>query len=566
MRWLGRVEGKRVMDPRQVHESVAAPGLAEGAWVEVNGADLTPFAEPGSALGEIAELATGKGHTPFLPDACEAEAAAWVKNPGIDDPNLVDLTHLPFVTIDYTTSKDLDQALFVERKGQNHVVWYALADAAYYVRPGSALLEEAIKRGATYYMPGLTIPMLPLALCEGLISINPNVDRRAMVFRMEIGRNGACKRTEVIRARVHSVAKLAYRHVQAWYDGGEAPTDNDGALQSLSALQSVGELRMAEAEARNVIRFRRREVDVKIADGSAPFLAREALRHDVERYGEQISLLTNVEGARLLADPTAGAHVHPVYRTHAPPQSQRLRQLQRQIDAIVRAHNLPPTWRWSGQRHASLATYLRSLPRDGAHARIARVIEHMALFTGGRSGFSAEPAGHHGVGADVYARFTAPMREVVGIFVHKEAWEHLGAQTPTHNATDEALREQVIDAAGRAKSQQRALTQTSNRRCLDRMFQADLDGKAAPRGGTIMGFSRGKIRVELNDPPIQVKVYFPHLQEYIGTALRLTRDGSRVVEEKGGRRVVTLGDRVQVTVLRQDEDRDRWVLGLDSVG
>lgn len=563
MRWLGRVDDGQVRDPADERDPVPAGDLPEGAWATVDGNAADLAAAPDSALSTIIALATKRGHTPFLPEPCEREAAEWVADPGIDDPGLTDLTHLPFVTIDYTTSKDLDQALFVERTKGGHVIWYALADAAYYVRPGSALLDEALRRAATYYLPGLTVPMLPLSLCEGLISINPNVDRRAMVFRMEIGRHGACRRTEVIRARVHSVAKLAYSHVQAWYDGGAAPTDHPGALQSLDALRSVGEVRMAEAESRHVIRFRRREVDVKIKDGHAPFVAREALRHDVERYGEQLSLLTNVEGARLLADPSAGPHVHPVYRTHAPPQKQRLRSLQRQIHAVIRAHRLPESWRWSGQRHASLATYLRSLPTDGPDARVARVIEHMALFTGGRSGFSAEPAGHHGVGADVYARFTAPMREVVGVFVHKEAWEHLGVSRAAPNHADEALREGVIDAAGRAKSEQRALTSAANRLCLDRMFRADLANGNAGRSGTVMGLSGGKVRIELDDPPIQVKLYTPHLEAQLGRALRLSRDRTRLIEAKGGRRVVTLGERVRVQVLRADEERDRWVLGLD---
>jgi len=70
------------------------------------------------------------------------------------------LTHLPFVTIDNTDSRDLDQAVYVEyvdtaadSSHQQATVYYALADASYYVKPGSALFKEAMRRGVTYYAP-----------------------------------------------------------------------------------------------------------------------------------------------------------------------------------------------------------------------------------------------------------------------------------------------------------------------------------------------------------------------------------------------------------------------------
>ncbi|MFT7518499.1 MAG: ribonuclease R, partial [Kiritimatiellia bacterium] len=562
VRFIGPVRDGAVRHPKL--EGVSVPTtLPEGTWAKVELAKVTQFAAPNTALAEIVELTIERGHSVLLPDACEDEAAAWVANPGIDDPTLTDLTHTPFVTIDNRTSKDLDQAVFVERKGHNFIVWYALADAAYYVRPGSALLTEALTRGATYYLPGLTVPMLPLSLCEGLISINPHVDRRAMVFRMQVDKHGTCTQTDLIRARVHSVAKLSYPQVQGWYDGGDPPCDDAGALDSLECLKDVGERRMAEAESRHVIRFRRREVDIGVRGGGRRFVARTALRHDVERYGEQISLLTNIEGARLLRDGDAESDdIQPIYRTHQPPQRQRLRALRGQIDAIVRAHDLPNSWCWSGAKGQSLATYLRALPHGGEHGHVARAIQYGALFTGGRSGFSAEPAGHHGVGADVYARFTAPMREVVGCFVHKEAWEKTGRETPRPNTSDEALRDKVIDAAGRAKSEQRALTNASNRLVLDRMFERDLRTGAPPRAGVVMNIRKGRIQVELDDPSISVKVYTTHLQQQRGGALWVSKDGACLLDAKTSQPVLTLGDKVMIHVEGHDDQADRWRLGV----
>lgn len=97
-----------------------------------------------------------------------AETDALLKNPGIDDPALLDRTSIPFVTIDNAHSKDLDQAVHVSREGTGFLVAYAIADASFYVRPGSALFREAMSRGASYYFPGFSVPMLPRPLSEGL--------------------------------------------------------------------------------------------------------------------------------------------------------------------------------------------------------------------------------------------------------------------------------------------------------------------------------------------------------------------------------------------------------------
>ena len=91
-------------------------------------------------------------------DVIDQEVAQFQRSPGIDDDNLEDLTALPFVTIDHDDSKDLDQALYIDRSDNGYRIFYALADGAYYVRPGSALFDEALRRGASFYLPGLCSP------------------------------------------------------------------------------------------------------------------------------------------------------------------------------------------------------------------------------------------------------------------------------------------------------------------------------------------------------------------------------------------------------------------------
>ncbi len=580
----------------------AAAPAAAGTWLRCRVrdgravGDGPPLADPGSALADLYALAARRGLCPLHPPQVMAETAAVVADPGIRDPRLEDFTGLPFITIDEVHSRDLDQALHVERRvppeggkrgAAGFTVWYAIADPAWCVRPGSALFAEALRRGATYYLPGLVIPMLPRELSEGTVSLGPGVDRRAMVFEVELDSGGRVERTRIHRARVRSRLKTSYDAVQAYYDG-DTPVPGDvlgsGAkiAESLDLLAEVGTLRIALAEARGVVAFRRREIAVSLgraggaqaglgrAGGALRFVALADPRNDVERFNEQISLLCNVEGARfLLRGDREDDEVQPIYRLHDAPAQPRLDDLARQIDTLVRRHRLDEDrWGWRPASR-SLADYLRSLPSSGSQARLARSIHRQAMLTGGRSQFATVPGMHFGVGADVYGRFTAPMREIVGVFAHKEAWEKLGGHraAPEGWDDDERLREQVVAAANDARQTQRELDREVNRRVLDQLFEDDL-GKSFDRRprrrGTVMGVSRSKVHVALDDPPIDVKVYIDYLRRQLGRRLGQGRDRVTLRRLGDGKRLHTVGEEVRVRVTGRDRDRDRWLLELIS--
>ena len=408
-----------------------------------------------------------------------------------------------------------------------------------------------------------------------------------MVFEVDLDAGGEVVASRMRRARVRSRVKTSYEAVQAFFDGcapvpgGPEPgsPEPEGApaiAESLELLRQVGALRMARAEAHGVVAFRRREIAVSLAGAEGlRFVSMADPRNDVERYNEQISLLCNVEGARfLLRGDTAGDHVQPIYRVHEPPAPERLDQLADQIAALVRLHRLD-AGRWGWRREdRSLASYLRRLPAAGSGAadrevRLARAVHRQAMLAGSRSLFATAPGIHYGVGADVYSRFTAPMREIVGIFVHKETWEKLGSRhrpAPAGWDDDERLRQQVIEAANRARQTQRELDREANRMVLDQLFGDDLGRPLAQRParrGTVLGISRSKVHVGLDDPPIDVKVYLYHLAEQRGERLVQGRDGM-TLRRLDGTRLQATGDEVLLSVRGHDEARDRWDLELLS--
>jgi ribonuclease R len=502
-----------------------------------------------------------------FPPEVLAETKAHLRSPKIDDPLLSDLTSLPFVTIDGPTSTDLDQALFVERRPGGFRVLYALADAAHFAPTRSALFREALARGATYYFPGFAVPMLPHELSSGLTSLNPEVDRRSLVFVTDLDEVGEVVHTTVERARIRSRKKMSFGEVQARYDAPQPSHAKDPFHESLLLLREVGERRLELSHLADVVRYRRRELDVKAPSGPArPLVVVEAVRDRVELYNEQISLLVNREGGRLLFE-SKNPRLQPVYRVHPAPDPEKLEALRNLTTAVTRVRALDPSrFTLGGQK---LSRFVNGLGRETSHVRIARALERQAILVNMRSALSTEPARHFGVGAEVYARFSAPMREVVGIFLHKEMLELVGAESPGEDAVDVALREQVVVSANRARDTQRRVNDKVNRAAMDDFFRADLDRPKDARPvhrGTVMGITASKVHVELDAVGMDVKLYVRDLGRLLGGAwLELREDGAVLGVRGSELRVVTLGDCVDLRALHHDKEQDRWVFSLDVV-
>ena len=530
------------------------------------------IARAGSSPAHLWGLAAELGLNPVFPDDVLREVEAHVADLGLDDPALRDDRGLAYVTIDGASSRDLDQAVQVTREGEGFLVRYALADAAHYVRPGSALWDEALRRGASFYFPGFMIPMLPRALSEGIVSLNPDVERRAMVFEMHVDGRGLCTRTEVVRARIRSRGKLSFERVQAFYDArplgqrGEADAADgfeDAAVEeTLLLLREVGLLRMRDAARRDVVRYRRTELSLGASEDGLRTKVNLDPRQDVERYNEQCSLLCNVEGARLLLGGADDAGVQPIYRVHPSPDPEKVDRFEAFLSAMVRVHDLDPErfgWRAAGE--VALADFLSALPTEGAQGRVAQAIHRQAVMINLRSSFQDAPAGHHGVGAPVYARFSAPMREIVGVFLHKELWELLegSASSESVRQRDEALREVIIGRANEAKRVQSRVSQLAHLHVLQQLFEEAGDAELA---ATLMGATRSKVHLTLVDPPVDVKLYTRDLEAQLGGEVQVGDAGASLRHD--GEIIARVGERVGIRVKRWDDERRRYVLELET--
>lgn len=544
-------------------ERAADAGLSPGDVVLVGSGEQERLARAGTARAALYDLLVRHDIDPVHPPEVMAETARLLAAPGLDD-GVEDTTHLPFVTIDNEGSRDLDQAMCIQRApGGGWIVHYALADASYYVRPGTALFDEALRRGTSYYLPGFAVPMLPAALSEGLVSLNPQVDRRALTFVHHVTAEGAISRTEVHRARIRSRAQLTYDGVQRFHDAaGGHPMAGHDYTETLLLLREVGEALIARARARGMVVFERKSLEV-VLEGEDGHRLRWELRgrNDVERWNEQLSLMCNTEGAALFLKGAGTEEVQPIFRVHPAPEPDRLRSLDRAIDDLVRAHRLDPAvWAWRRDRE-DLSAYLARLPLDPTTQRVRDGIQRQVLYTNQPSMFTSGAGPHHALGVSGYARFSAPMREIVGIFTHKEGLEQLGLRAPSEPAgADERTRAAAIQAGNLAKKRQSQLTKEVHKLAIDQLLAGDLslpEAARPARAGTILSLDDRRLFVELDEFPIEIKVYVTDLEAVWGCRYTGSRDGTSLTPADPAAPTFRVGGGVALRTIAHDQGRWR---------
>jgi len=317
--------------------------------------------------------------------AAAKQAAA---NPRLPD---LDRTDIPFVTIDPRGSRDLDQALHIERTADGYVVHYAIADLSAFIEPGGLLDVEAHRRGETLYGADASVPLHPRELSEGAASLLPGQVRPAYLWSITLDAEGDGTDARVERARVKSRAQLDYAGVQEQIDRGTA----DPMLQ---LLKEVGELRLRQEAARGGVNLPMPEQVVDC--DTTPWRLEFRRLLDVETWNAQISLLTGFAAASMMVYARIG-----ILRTLPPPPP----------EAITRLHRTARALEIDWPAEQTYPDFIRSLdPAKPRHE--AMVVAATSLLRGaGYAAFDGEiPAqAEHAALASEYAHVTAPLRRLV---------------------------------------------------------------------------------------------------------------------------------------------------------
>jgi ribonuclease R len=348
----------------------------------------------------------------FPPEVHDQIAGMSAEVAEADKANRIDLRDVPLVTIDDESAKDFDDAVCAwKTKSGSWKLLVAIADVSHYVRPGSALDQEAIRRGNSVYFPGQVVPMLPELLSNGLCSLNPGVDRLALVCEMNISQSGTISRYRFYEAVIQSHARLTYNKVAAILDEDDAAGDAlreeyrelVPSLKNLHALYRV--LREAR-EARGAIDFETTETAIVFNDERKIEKIVPRSRNDAHKIIEECMLAANVATARFLDKHDLPA----LYRIHERPSPERLDKLRlflAELGLSLGGGDEP-----TPQHYRELAEAIRGRPD-------ADVIQTVMLRSMSQAVYSPQNEGHFGLAYPAYAHFTSPIRRYPDLLVHR---------------------------------------------------------------------------------------------------------------------------------------------------
>jgi ribonuclease R len=322
-----------------------------------------------------------------------------------------DLRNIPLVTIDPEDARDHDDAVWAGpdddagNKG-GHVVIVAIADVAHYVKPGSALDREALKRANSAYFPDRVVPMLPERLSADLCSLGENEDRPCLAVRMVIDAQGNKRRHEFLRAAMRSAASLTYAQAQRAFDGEPDAAHRDIHKRALAPL-------WAAYKALAVARDRREPLDLDLperrvtigGDGKVKSIAYRD-RLESMRLIEEMMIQANVAAAETLEKSRQPL----IYRIHEEPSKEKLFA----FSDYLRTINVPFA---KGQVvKPGIFNRILAQVKGGPHAE---VMNDVVLRTQSQAVYSPDNVGHFGLNLKKYAHFTSPIRRYADLIVHR---------------------------------------------------------------------------------------------------------------------------------------------------
>lgn len=321
-----------------------------------------------------------------------------------------DLRKWTIVTIDGEDAKDLDDAISLERTGeQTWRLGVHIADVAYYVPEGSALDQEAFRRGTSVYLADRVVPMLPPRLSNGICSLNPNVDRLTLSCVMEINGEGKVQSYEIFPSVIRTAARMTYSRVNAILDGdSEAQAEYKPLLPLFREMAALMAVLREKRVRRGSLDFDLPEAKVRLSPEGWPLEIVRVQRGLAERVIEEFMLIANE---------TVAEHCHKrkvpfMFRVHADPAPDKIGALREFLQLFGFSLKLGPNEQVKPKVLQSVTDWVRG-------RREENLINSVVLRSMRQAVYSERNDGHFGLAADYYCHFTSPIRRYPDLVVHR---------------------------------------------------------------------------------------------------------------------------------------------------
>ena len=315
-----------------------------------------------------------------------------------------DLRDKLFVTIDGEDTKDIDDAVCLETKNNNQILYVSIADVSHYVKEGSKLDIEALKRGNSVYLLDRVIPMLPHVLSNGICSLNENEDRLTLTCEMVFDEKGKIIGHEIYRSIIKSHKRMTYTEVQEIIDGKNF--NNDSISNMINNMISLSRIIRKKREDRGSINFNFKETIINVDENLKPIEICEKERIEAYKLIEDFMVSAN----ETVAEEYYFREIPFIYRTHEAGDEDKLENL------VTTLASLGISFKIRNEVHPKdIQKLLKSV--EGSDKQF--VIEKLTLRSMSQAKYTKSLVGHFALASKYYTHFTSPIRRYSDLQIHR---------------------------------------------------------------------------------------------------------------------------------------------------
>ena len=326
-----------------------------------------------------------------------------------------DFRDLQTVTIDGEDAKDLDDAITISKEGNMYHLGVHIADVSQYVKEGSPLDKEALKRGTSIYLVDRVIPMIPHKLSNGICSLNQGVDRLALSCMMDINEKGEIVKHKICESVINVTRRMSYTSVHKIIEEKDEAErkEYEELIPMFELMYELADILQARREKRGSIDFDFPEAKIILDEKGKPIDVKEYERTQANRIIEEFMLAAN----QTVAEEYFWNELPFVYRTHETPDMEKIQNLALFIENFgytlkIKEDEIHP------KEVQKLMRSIAGKPEEGLIGRLALRSMKQARYT-------TECEGHFGLVLKYYCHFTSPIRRYPDLQIHRIIKENI---------------------------------------------------------------------------------------------------------------------------------------------
>lgn len=446
----------------------------------------------------------------------------------------VDLRDLPIITIDGADAKDLDDAVYVDKKENgNYRLIVSIADVSHYVKEGSAMDKEALRRGNSVYLVDRVLPMLPRELSNGICSLNPNEDKLTFTCEIEIDSLGKVKDVKTYKAVIRTAYRMTYTDVNKIIENDEE------TCKKYSSIKDMVDMMLELSKIIRTVKHNRGSIDFDLPEIKVVLDEKLRVDHLEKRErGEAEKIIEDfmIEANEAVAEKLFWLEVPSIYRTHEKPDAERIEGLNEVLGkfgyrVILGSEGVHPK-------------KFQSIIEDSQLKGISMIVHKMILMALKQARYTPENIGHFGLASSYYTHFTSPIRRYSDLMIHRILGETLFGY-PKKKYIEKLEKNLPTICTAISKTEREAMKVEDESKKI-KIVEYMLDKIGEVFKGTIVGISNRKVFIETEElvECMWDVTNSPHYYEF--------NEKDYVMADTDTGDIYSLGDKLEVIVVRVD--------------